>query len=72
MLGFFLMALILAHVFSGQAQTEMVEEWWSERRHCHKCFPQYVLSSHVLSSLKYKCDIVFSFFLSLDENLKVH
>ena len=26
--------------FSVQAQTEMVEEWWSESLHCHLYFPQ--------------------------------
>ena len=36
-----------------QAQTEMVEEWWSKDLQ--------------LSSFKYKSDIVFSVFLSLDQ-----
>ena len=26
--------------FSVQTQTEMVEEWWSERLYCHMYFPQ--------------------------------
>ena len=38
--------------------------WWSERLHFHIHFPQ-----NNQNSLKYKSDIVFTAFLSLDQNL---
>ena len=50
--------------FSIQTQTEMVNEWLSERLYGHIYFPQ-----KLLSSLIYKSDIVFLVFLSLDQNL---
>ena len=40
-------------------------EWWSKGLHCHMYFPQ---NNHFLS-LKYQCDIVFSIFFSLDQNV---
>ena len=36
--------LSLPQVFSVQAQTEMVEEWWSEILHCHLYFSQFFFS----------------------------
>ena len=36
----FLMVLITTRSSSVQAQTEMVEEWWSESLHRHLNFPQ--------------------------------
>ena len=41
-------------------------EWWSKILLFHIYFPQ---NNHFPSSLKYECEIVFSVFLSLDENL---
>ena len=46
------------HFFSVQAQTELVEELWSKRLHCHLYFHQ---NNHFL--------IIFSVFLSLNQNL---
>ena len=44
--------------FSVQAQTELVEELWNKSLHCHLYFHQ---NNHFL--------IIFSVFLSLDQNL---
>ena len=52
------------HIFSVQAQTEMIKGRWSERLYCHMYLPRKNLSSS-----KYNSDIVFSVFLSLDQNL---
>ena len=42
--SFFLMALITILFFSVQAQTEIIEEWWSKSPLCRLYFPQCLIA----------------------------
>ena len=37
--SFFVMALITTHIFCS-GSTEIINDWWNERLHCHIYFPQ--------------------------------
>ena len=50
--------------FSVQVKTEMVEKWWNKSLHCHLYF--FRITTFLV---KYKSDMIFSVFLSLDQNL---